>query len=145
MKNRTRDEPSQKQQGGWRALKTQNQHSRWMLTLVDTMGQFPSVLASSTMYNVVSKTSFHLGLRRKDKIRVRHLSSPSYHQPTEYPCGTMEDPCHVHRILSLSPSSSIQLRFSVRLRAVELLFCTASYTPFRIQNNEFQVSLSQCQ
>ena len=34
-KNRARDEPSQKQQGGWRALKIQNQHSRWMLTLVD--------------------------------------------------------------------------------------------------------------
>ena len=28
VNNRTRSEPSQKQQGGWRALKIKNQHSR---------------------------------------------------------------------------------------------------------------------
>ena len=37
-KNRARSESSQKQHGGWRALKIQNQHSRWMLTLVDSVG-----------------------------------------------------------------------------------------------------------
>ena len=73
-------------------------------------------------------------------------SSSSYHQTAGCRCETIEDTRRALRHCLLSPSSSIPPRCSVGLKAVELLLCYASHTPFaprtRIPSVAFTASVT---